>query len=204
MKMTARSMTMAALMFTSAAHAHHLMGNDAPTTLLQGFLSGLGHPVIGVDHLAFIIAAGVLAARYPRGLLLALLFVAGSTAGAALHVGGLDLPAAEWWIAATLLLIGFTMVRRGQAFTPAVAAFYAIAGYAHGYALAESIVGAETTPLAGYFAGLIVIQAVLAGAAYAGGRWFARYRPGLPVTPATGVLAGIAGLTVLTLVAWGA
>jgi urease accessory protein len=45
------------------AEAHHAMGGTTPQTLAQGLLSGLAHPVIGLDHLAFTLAAGLLAAR---------------------------------------------------------------------------------------------------------------------------------------------
>src|SRR4051794_14567406 len=50
------------------AHAHHFMGGALPQTWLEGLLSGLGHPVIGLDHAAFIVAAGFLLARAPGGL----------------------------------------------------------------------------------------------------------------------------------------
>ena len=52
------------------AEAHHAMGGTTPQTLAQGLLSGLAHPVIGLDHLAFTVAAGLLAARLgpPRSL----------------------------------------------------------------------------------------------------------------------------------------
>lgn len=42
--------------------AHHFMEDQLPQTFAQGLLSGLAHPVIGVDHLAFIVAAGFLLA----------------------------------------------------------------------------------------------------------------------------------------------
>ena len=47
----------------SSAHSHHVMDYAMPATALEGLLSGLGHPVIGIDHLLFIAGAGVLAAR---------------------------------------------------------------------------------------------------------------------------------------------
>lgn len=49
-----------ALLLTLApASAHHVMDGQLPSTFAQGLLSGLGHPVIGPDHLAFLIAVGV-------------------------------------------------------------------------------------------------------------------------------------------------
>ena len=47
---------------TSAALAHHPLGGMTPTSFTEGFLSGIGHPVIGFDHLAFVIAVGLIAA----------------------------------------------------------------------------------------------------------------------------------------------
>ncbi len=40
-------------------YAHHVMGGRMPATFAEGLLSGLGHPVIGIDHLAFIVAVGL-------------------------------------------------------------------------------------------------------------------------------------------------
>jgi urease accessory protein len=175
------------------------MEKIAPETLLQGLLSGLAHPVIGLDHLAFIVAAGVLASTYAAGWLLPVVFVVASFHGAAFHVHGFNLPGSEWWIGVTLLAMAVLMVRRGMAYGAATLLFFAVAGYAHGYALAESIVGAEATPLAGYFAGLIVIQTAVALGAYGAARWCARHRPALPLVRAAGATAAIAGMTVIAL-----
>lgn len=46
------------------AHAHHAMDYALPASALEGFLSGIGHPVIGVDHLLFVVGAGVVAALF--------------------------------------------------------------------------------------------------------------------------------------------
>ena len=41
------------------ASAHHLMGGKTPSTFADGILSGIGHPIIGPDHLAFLVALGI-------------------------------------------------------------------------------------------------------------------------------------------------
>ena len=58
-------------------------------------MSGMGHPVIGIDHLAFVIAAGLVAALMRRGVLVPIVFVLGSLAGTGIHLQALDLPAPE-------------------------------------------------------------------------------------------------------------
>jgi len=56
-----------ALSIASPALAHHVMGGATPVTFGQGFLSGLAHPVIGLDHLAVVVAVGCLAAAHRAG-----------------------------------------------------------------------------------------------------------------------------------------
>lgn len=48
------------------AFAHHLMGVRTPASFAEGILSGLGHPVIGLDHFAAVVAVGCLAAAHRR------------------------------------------------------------------------------------------------------------------------------------------
>src|SRR5262249_62342369 len=54
-----------ALAMAEPAAAHHVMGGVMPTTAMQGLMSGLGHPVIGLDHFAAVVAVGCLSAA-PR------------------------------------------------------------------------------------------------------------------------------------------
>ena len=44
------------------AMAHHPLNGLPMETFAHGILSGIGHPVLGFDHLFFILAAGILAA----------------------------------------------------------------------------------------------------------------------------------------------
>ena len=142
------------------------MGNDLPGTFIEGLLSGLGHPLIGVDHLAFIVAAGFFLALIPRGLWGVAALVAGALGGAALHLAGIDLPGSEAAVALSVVVIGaLVIVGKRIEFHWAMAGL-AIAGLLHGYAYAESIIGAEPTPLAAYLAGFSLIQYAVASTAY--------------------------------------
>jgi hypothetical protein len=60
-------LTLGAMLLATPASAHHAMGGATPSNLWEGLLSGLAHPVIGLDHLAFVIAAGLIAAVHRRG-----------------------------------------------------------------------------------------------------------------------------------------
>lgn len=151
-----------ALLAADPAFAHHMMGGRTPSTFGEGLLSGLGHPVIGIDHLAFLVAIGVAVGVAGLNLLMPALFVGASAVGVALHVKGVDIPGAEVMVAASVIAAGM-LVARGTASSAALwAALFAAGGLVHGYAFGESIFGAETTPLAAYLIGLVVIQSALA------------------------------------------
>ena len=157
-----------ALCATSApALAHHVMDGKMPSTFAEGLLSGFGHPIIGIDHLLFIIGVGLLAGVLGRPYMIPLTFIAGTLGGAAVHLSGLNIAFAELAILASVALMAvavFTSVRMPALLT---AGLVAAAGIFHGYAYAESIFGAEPTPLYAYLAGFAIIQfAIAVGAAY--------------------------------------
>jgi urease accessory protein len=164
------------------AFAHHAMDSQMPATFTQGLLSGLGHPIIGLDHLAALIAVGCLAALQARGFWLALAFVIAMVLGAALHVRELTLPGSEILAALSVLMLGALLVPMRRLSVPIVLALFVAAGFVHGYALAESIVGAEPAPLYAYFIGLVIVQSAIALGAMAVVR---------PMTSAPGELAAV-------------
>jgi len=177
-----------------AAHAHHPMDYALPATALQGFLSGIGHPVIGLDHFLFIAAAGVLAARFERGWFLPLLFVVASVFTTGVRYFGADLALGELPVAGTLVVLGAMMLAAQLPREGVVALLFVVAGTLHGHALGEAIVGAERTPLAAYLLGLAVVQCAIALVAWRGASWAATRYPGAPVQKLAGAAAGIAGV----------
>jgi urease accessory protein len=145
-----------------SAAAHHPMGGVTPTTFMEGFLSGIGHPVIGIDHLAFIIAIGIAAAFVSGGIGIIAGFIAASSLGVLAHVIELNVPLVEMLVAASVIVagaalaIGLTSARAGWVLLAV------IAGLCHGYAFGEAVVGAERTVIGAYLIGLAVIMAAIA------------------------------------------
>ena len=162
------------LVLAPAALAHHPFGGDAPTNAMQGFLSGLGHPVIGLDHLAFVITAGLLAAVMGRGLMVPVGFVVASMAGTGLHLMSVDLPAPEFVISASVLLFGALLAMKKPPQVAVVVGLAALAGLFHGYAYGEAVVGAGMDTVLAYLAGFAVIQMAIAVAAF----WIAKQLAG--------------------------
>lgn len=144
------------------AEAHHVMGGRTPSTFVEGLLSGLAHPVIGLDHLAFIVAMGVAVGIAGLSLVVPALFIVASAIGVALHVRGIALPGAEAMVALSVLIVGGLIALSRSMQASAWAALFAAAGLLHGYAFGESIFGAEASPLAAYLAGLVIVQAAIA------------------------------------------
>ena len=154
------------------ALAHHPLGGLPMTTFLEGALSGVGHPVLGFDHLFFVALMGVAASLAGRAYSAPLAYVGAMLAGCALMAAGVALPLAEVVIVASLLVLG-GLVASGRALSAPVALLlFAGFGAFHGSAFGGSVAGQEGgvggAVLAGYLLGLAAVQyaiAVLAGLA---------------------------------------
>ena len=136
------------------AQAHHLIEiNGLQPTLFNGLISGIAHPVLGPDHLLFLLALCLLGLKRRLRWTLALLAIglAGSLIG--LVLPGLSL--AEPLVAATLTVEAFVLlgVLPSALLVPAMAL--------HGYVLSSSVLGWSAMPLATYMVGLVFSQALL-------------------------------------------
>ena len=150
----------AALPLAAAAHP----GADAG--LHHGFAAGLLHPLTGADHLAAMVAVGLwsaLTARraWPDLLWAPLGFALMLLVGAMLGLAGVQLPAVEPMIAASLLVLGLLVLTQKRlpalAAAASVGAFAVFHGVAHGQELAGDA-GAALT-LAGMLAATVLLHA---------------------------------------------
>lgn len=146
------------------AAAHHPLGGGTPMTAWHGFLSGVGHPVIGFDHLAFVVAVGIASAFVGLRYLAPAIFIAATVVGCLLTLAVGSFGQLEMLISASVALIGI-MLLSGRSFPSAgYTALFAVAGLLHGGAYAGAVVGAEATPLVAYLIGFGLIQYVIAAA----------------------------------------
>ena len=182
-----------ALMIAEPAWAHHVMDGKLPQTFLQGLLSGFGHPVIGIDHLAAIVGVGILAAIAGRSAAVVLAFSVAVIAGVGLHLAEVDLPASELLVGLTTLAIGALVILRPSMGGTLSGLLFVVAGLVHGYALGESIVGAEPSPLVAYLIGLLVIQTAIGVSVYAAVRTLAQWPARTAGLTVVGVLVALAG-----------
>jgi urease accessory protein len=160
------------LLFATKTLAHHAMGGVTPDNFFNGFLSGLAHPVIGLDHLAFVVASGLIAVGMEQGLLIPIAFVIATLIGTGIHLQGINLIFPEAIVALSVVVFGVILtLKKGlqshsNLYTIALATLGMIAGIFHGYAYGESIVGARVSALVAYLIGFTVIQLAIACGAF--------------------------------------
>lgn len=180
------------------AAAHHPMGGETPQTLLHGLLSGLGHPVIGPDHLAFIVAIGIAAALVPAGIGLISAFVAASTAGVLVHLGAVNVPASETLVAGSVIAAGALVAMGRGPGSGLWLGLAVLAGLLHGYVFGEAVVGAEQSVVGAYLVGLAMVASGIAVALMAVTRTMVERAVLSPAHLRTaGVMLGCVGVVML-------
>src|SRR6185295_17429293 len=108
-----------------------------------GFLSGLGHPLFGPDHVVAMVAVGLWGAflRAPAIWLLPIVFPLMMAFGGVLGIVGVPLPAVETGIAASAIILGVMVALAARpplwAAAMLVGAFAIFHGYAHGRELPD-------------------------------------------------------------------
>jgi urease accessory protein len=134
----ATALILATLCAATPAEAHIFGAGGA------GFLQGLEHPLLGVDHVLAMVAVGVWASQLgrPAWWILPVVFPAAMVAGGLLGWLNAPVPAVELGIALSILilgcLIGLSVKPDLRVSVPLVAAFAIFHGYAHGVELPET------------------------------------------------------------------
>ncbi|MEC4982747.1 MAG: HupE/UreJ family protein [Oscillatoria sp. PMC 1068.18] len=193
------------LSFVPQVMAHHPFGGKTPSNFLEGFLSGLGHPIIGLDHFAFVVAAGLLVATVNKGVVSLIPFIFATIVGTVIHLFGWNLPGVEILVAVSIITVGIllannrTQLQNSGEYKQILAILAAIAGIFHGYAYGEAIVGAEMTPLIAYLAGFAVIQLLVAVAASILGKIILEKLPQQPFSILRFLGLAIAGIGIIFL-----
>ena len=161
-------LTAALFLTAGSASARDLISNKMPATLTEGLLSGIGHPIIGPDYLAFLLALGIAVGVFRLSFVNPFLFVVAMICGIALRIGGVHLAAAGLMVPLSVLLAGLMLIIEERIPPACWMAVFVAAGLFHGYTYGDSIDGAEPVPLIAYVIGLAAIQTVMTvGVAFA-------------------------------------
>lgn len=185
-----RSMAAVALMTTvAAAQAHTGHG-------VEGFVAGIVHPFLGLDHLLAMVAVGIWSVvMLPKGQRLAgpALFMAMLLAGALVALTGFVLPQAEPGVAASVVALGSLLLLARRIGLTTGLALISVAALLHGYAHGAELAAGQS--FASYAAGFMLGSAALHGVGLAAGNALQH----LPtwVGRAAAVLMGTSGLVML-------
>lgn len=126
-------------MVLAAPEAVAAHGNDGQAT----FVSGMLHPLTGIDHVAAMVAVGLWGAQLHRPAMWALpmAFPLVMAVGAALAIVGVRIPAPELGISVSAAVLGAAILFRFRPRLGIAVALVALSGLFHGYAH-----GAELPP----------------------------------------------------------
>ncbi|MBD3736336.1 MAG: HupE/UreJ family protein [Pseudomonas balearica] len=185
-----RKILIATTLLLSPALAFAHPGHDH-----AGVMSGLAHPLFGIDHLLAMLAVGLWAAQQQGAArwALPLTFVATMLFGGLLGFAGIEMPLMETGIAGSVLALGLLValaVRPPVAIAAGLTALFAAShGVAHGLELP-----ALSSPW-GYAAGFVAATAALHAAGYA----MARSLPqaAAPLVRMAGVASALTGAWLL-------
>jgi len=146
---------LALLLWTPTAHAHVQQGQAA------GFLTGLGHPVSGLDHVLAMIAVGLWGAQLgaPALWLLPVTFPMVMALGGMVGLLGVPLPGVEAGIAASMILLGLAVMSELRPPLAAAVVLVAIFGVFHGHAHGTELPPGQSAVL--YSMGFVVATGCL-------------------------------------------
>ena len=175
------------------AWAHEQSGQAA------GFLTGLKHPVSGLDHVLAMISVGLWGAQLgsPAVWLLPVVFPMVMAFGGFLGLLGVPLPGTEVGIAVSAILLGIMVALEARPPVWAAAALVGFFGIFHGYAHGTELPAGENALL--YSVGFVIATGCLHGVGIGIGVAH-RWRAGRIALRIAGAFVALAGVYFL----WGA
>lgn len=182
-----KSLSLIALsILPAAAYAH-------PGHSGSSLLSGLAHPVGGLDHILAMLAVGLWAAAFhgKARWIVPASFIAMMVIGFAFGSNGGEIPFTEQGIAASVLVIGLAAAWARRIPSSAAAVLAGLFALFHGAAHGAEMHGASVPA---YAAGFLLSTAVLHAAGYFAGTALSR---SIWLNRALGTLIGAAGLGLL-------
>ena len=139
----ARALCTASLL--ALAGATHAFAHVQPGQT-QSFLTGLGHPLSGFDHMLAMISVGLWGAQLgpPAMWLLPVTFPLVMSLGGFLALVGVRLPGVEAGVALSALLLGLMVAAEAKPKLPMAAALVAVFAIFHGYAHGAELPAGES------------------------------------------------------------
>ena len=179
------------LVATSTPLLAHTQGGQA-----QGFLTGLLHPVSGLDHVLAMVSVGLWGAQLgaPALWMLPVAFPIVMAMGGFFGLLGVPLPGVEFGIALSAILLGFVVMLEAKPPQAAAAALVSVFAIFHGHAHGTELPPGENG--LAYSMGFVVATGCLHGAGILMGLTH-RWRAGRIALRLSGAAVTVAGLAFL-------
>ena len=132
------------------------MGEEATLTPLMGLISGIGHPVLGIDHGLFLVSIAFVGITNLKRWVIPMLLI-GLMGSAFAQIFNLEILPIGTEVIVALTLATSGCVALGLLPAPLLLPMM----FLHGVVLGSVVVGSEPTPILFYFIGLLIGQAVL-------------------------------------------
>lgn len=162
----------------------------------SGLITGMAHPVTGIDHLLAMFAVGLWAAQQKKGIarwMLPVTFAGCMVPGALLGFGGFTVMYLETGIAASVLALGILVAVAARPPMILAIVISGLFGLAHGTAHGLELPG-MSSPWE-YVAGFVAATSALHAAGYVLARWTAVQ--GAAITRVTGLASAATGAMLL-------
>ena len=188
-------LSVVSLLIPNVGYSHHPLNGLIMQNFNDGFLSGIGHPILGLDHLTFIIGIGLISYLSSRFFNYSITFIGGTFLGLFSIIFGFYLPFYEIIISFTLLLLGYFILVKDQIRYKEflILLFGVFHGWAYG-AIFSDEVKLSINVLLGYSIGLFLTQLLIIYFAFKLFRFLLNFRVnGFSIVPVfSGLLIGIA------------
>ena len=151
----------AILILPNITLAHHFMDNENPSSMLEGLFSGIAHPIIGIDHLIFLIFTSIIAYLAIKKITPISIFIVSTIIGSFFSLIHIELPMLELLIIFSILFLGlFFFLYRNFPLNTFIYPFI-IFGLMHGNAYGKSIIESPFSAQFSYVMGFIIIQILI-------------------------------------------
>jgi len=153
-------------------------------------VDGWEHPFSGIDHLLAMVAVGLLAVRMGGKAIwiMPCTFMPSMLAGGMLAELGVPMPGVEWWISASVLVLGLMVAATAVVPLKYGAGLVALFALFHGHAHATEMNG---TSIAAYAVGFILATAVLHASGIAVGLAMKRWGRPMAMQVAGGAITAV-------------
>ena len=146
-------------------YAHHFIDNKNPVSLFDGFISGVAHPVIGLDHLIFLVFISILTLMITRNISYICTFIIATILGSFLTVVNLNIPGLELFIILSIIALSLIFFIYQKISTyylkiflyPFLVLFGLFHGNAYGNTITESPFFTKITYITGFCLSQLII-----------------------------------------------